>query len=88
MTIRLNENDKSKFSSICECIGLSASTAINIFIKTVIREEKIPFELSAKNEKNFYNKDNIRYLEEQARLYNEGKINIVKKSFDELGIKE
>ena len=85
MTIRLNDADKSQFYSICERIGLSASTAINVFIKAVIKEERIPFELSAKKDNDFYNQTNIQYLEKQAKLYKDGKINIVKKSLDELG---
>ncbi|MBQ7366155.1 MAG: type II toxin-antitoxin system RelB/DinJ family antitoxin [Spirochaetaceae bacterium] len=48
VTIRLDSNDKAEFSRICEKIGLSVSAAFNVFVKTVIKEEKIPFELSAK----------------------------------------
>ena len=88
MTIRLNDVDKSQFYSICERIGLSASTAINVFIKAVIKEERIPFELSAKSENDFYNKANIQHLEEQVKLYKNGKMKLVKKSLDDLGIEK
>lgn len=49
ITIRMDQDDKSSFSAICEKIGMSVTTAFNIFVKAVIREEKIPFELSAKS---------------------------------------
>ena len=44
LTVRLDENDKNKFSEICEKIGLSVSAAINVFVKKVVSEHKIPFE--------------------------------------------
>ena len=47
ITIRLENNDKQEFARICEKIGLSVSTAFNVFVKSVIREEKIPFENAA-----------------------------------------
>ena len=57
LTIRLNNNDKDPFSVICERMGLSVNAAINVFIKAVIKEEQIPFEVSAKQEL-FYSKQN------------------------------
>ena len=38
ITIRLENNDKQDFARICEKIGLSVSTAFNVFVKSVIRE--------------------------------------------------
>ena len=46
--------------------------------KTVIKEEKIPFELSAKEPDDFYNEANIRHLEELKRLDDEGKLKFTK----------
>lgn len=40
LTIRIDNNDKQEFARICEKIGLSVSTAFNVFVKSVIREEK------------------------------------------------
>lgn len=36
---------KKAFDEFCEEIGLSVSSAFNIFAKTVVREHRIPFEL-------------------------------------------
>ncbi|MBR5579950.1 MAG: hypothetical protein IKW26_01445 [Treponema sp.] len=47
-------------------------------MKTVIKEEKIPFELSAKEPDDFYNEANIRHLEELKRLDDEGKLKFTK----------
>ena len=78
VTIRLDNNDKIEFSRICEKIGLSVSTAFNVFVKTVIKEEKIPFELSARDRDDFYSEDNIRHLEELKRLDDVGQLKFTK----------
>ena len=46
VNIRMDEATKVAFDQFCREIGLSASTAFNIFAKTVVREQRIPFELS------------------------------------------
>ena len=51
-------------------IGLSMSTAINVFLRKVARERRIPFELSADP---FYSESNIRYLEGIVQDVKDGK---------------
>lgn len=53
ITIKTDEKIKKEFNSICEELGLNMSVAINIFMKTVLREQGFPFELKIKepNEK-------------------------------------
>ena len=84
VTIRLNSDDKAEFSRICEKIGLSVSAAFNVFVKTVIKEEKIPFELSARDRDDFYSEANIRHLEELKRLDDAGQLHFVMKTWEEL----
>ena len=40
---------KKDFNTFCEEIGLNMSTAINLFMRAVLREKRIPFELSLSN---------------------------------------
>ena len=47
INLRVDDNLKSSAERTLNDIGLSMSTAINIFLKTVVRENRIPFELSA-----------------------------------------
>ena len=84
VTIRLDSNDKAEFSRICEKIGLSVSAAFNVFVKTVIKEERIPFELSARDRDDFYSEANIRHLEELKRLDDAGQLHFVTKTWEEL----
>ena len=46
ISLRIDENLKKQFDLLCDKLGLSMSTAINIFVKTVVRERRIPFEIS------------------------------------------
>ena len=47
MTVRIDNQQKAKFDSLCEQFGMSANTAINIFVRQVIRIRRIPFIISA-----------------------------------------
>ena len=47
MTVRLDSVQKAQFDQPCEQFGMSANTAINIFVRTVIRRRSIPFTISA-----------------------------------------
>ena len=46
VNIRMDEATKIAFDKFCQEIGLSVSAAFNIFAKTVVREQRIPFELT------------------------------------------
>ncbi len=46
INIRIDETDKKRFDEICSQLGLTMSTAFNIFAKAVIRQRGFPFELS------------------------------------------
>lgn len=45
INIRMDENLKKQFDAFCSEIGMNMSTAINIFVKKVVREQRIPFEI-------------------------------------------
>lgn len=63
INLRVDDDVKRKAEKTFNDIGLSMSTAINIFLKTAIRENGIPFELSADP---FYSKENIAELEKRV----------------------
>ena len=45
LNIRVNKDDKEHFKNFCYSIGMDVTTAINLFIKAVLREKRIPFEI-------------------------------------------
>ena len=46
-SVRMDESLKNQFDNLCKEFGMNASTAFNIFARAVVRERKIPFEISA-----------------------------------------
>ena len=70
VNFRIDEDVKRKMESACKDMGLSLSTAFNIFAVKVGNEHRIPFEVSADP---FYNESNIRYLEGIKKDIDEGK---------------
>lgn len=61
INIRMDENLKKQFDSFCSEVGMSMSTAFNIFARTVVRQRKIPFEISTEKDP-FYSTENIERL--------------------------
>ena len=47
LNVRISSEDKSRFEEFCKQTGLNISTCINMFIKAVLREKKLPFEVKA-----------------------------------------
>lgn len=46
LNVRMDEDLKSRFDAFCAAVGMNASVAVNLFVKTVVREQRIPFEIS------------------------------------------
>jgi DNA-damage-inducible protein J len=69
-TIRLEPNLKRDFSSVCEEMGLSVSSAITLFAKTVVREKRIPFEIATGNT---FNAVTIAALDESEEILKSNK---------------
>ncbi len=65
INFRMDEDLKTQMEEVCKEMGISMSAAFTMFAKKVIRERRIPFEVSADP---FYSPDNIREL--QRRISN------------------
>lgn len=55
---------------LCNDMGLSMTVAFTIFAKTVTREKRIPFEVSADP---FYSESNLKHLQRVVAELNAGK---------------
>lgn len=71
LTSRIEENDKEIFVSFCDSVGLTSSAAINMFVKAVIREHRIPFEI--KIDDPFYSESNQLHLMKSIKQLRAGK---------------
>ena len=66
ISLRVDDDVKRGAEQTFEDIGLSMSTAINILLKKVARERRIPFEFSSDP---FYSESNMRYFEKKMKAY-------------------
>lgn len=70
ITIRMDENLKKQAEILFEDMGLNMTTAITMFTKAVVRQNKIPFEISADP---FYSESNMKVLEQRIANLESGK---------------
>ena len=56
LNVRVDAEDKKKFEKFCSNTGMNVSTAINMFIKATLREQKLPFEIKVNNYDEIINK--------------------------------
>lgn len=65
VNFRVDDDVKAKAESACAAMGLTLSSAINIFLKKVANERRIPFEVTADSYDPFYSKEHIKMLEKR-----------------------
>jgi DNA-damage-inducible protein J len=70
LQVRLDENIKKPFESICGELGLSMSGAINLFATAVVRERGIPFDL--KLPEHFYSESNVEWIKKGMAQHERG----------------
>jgi DNA-damage-inducible protein J len=46
LSVRLDSDVKKRFDAFCEDVGMNASVAVNLFVRNVIGQGKIPFEIA------------------------------------------
>lgn len=46
LSVRMDETLKKEFDEFCAEVGLNSSVAVNLFVRTVVREKRIPFEIT------------------------------------------
>lgn len=56
LSMRVDDTLKKSFDSICDDFGFTSTAAITVFMKTVVRERRIPFEIKASTKEQI-NKD-------------------------------
>ena len=70
VNFRMDSELKKDMEQVCMDMGLSMTAAFTIFAKTVTREKRIPFEVSADP---FYSESNLKHLQRVAAELNAGK---------------
>ena len=72
VVIRMDEALSLQFGKVCDEIGLPISAAFLIFAKRVVRDRKIPFELSADPDP-FYSESNMAHIRRGIAAFKAGK---------------
>ncbi len=67
INVQVDKKDKEQATNILKDLGLNMSTAINMFVKQIIKEDGLPFEI--KNPKP--NKELLEALEEGEKIIQE-----------------
>lgn len=83
INFRIDETTKQQMEQICNELGITMSTAFNIFAKKMIREKRIPFDVSIDP---FYSKSNMKAITESIKQLEEDKV--VVKTMEELEMME
>ena len=73
VSARIDSKDKEKFDKFCDNVGLSTSAAIYMFIKNVINEHRIPFEIREPVARYNANANDIEALKKGIEQLNAGK---------------
>lgn len=79
VNVRMEEDVKKRMEETCKELGITMSTAFNIFARKMGRERRIPFEVSIDP---FYSESNMKAIEESVKQLKEGKV--VVKTMEEL----
>ena len=74
-----DQSTKKQLEQVCNELGMTMTTALNIFIKKVIREKRIPFDVSIDP---FYSESNMNAISESIKQLEKGEI--VEKTLQDL----
>lgn len=70
VNFRMDKELKASMEKVCSDMGLTMTAAFTVFAKTVIREKRIPFEVTADP---FYSESNMAHLRRGIAALNAGK---------------
>ena len=79
VNVRMDEEIKKKMEETCKELGITMSTAFNIFARKMCRERRLPFDVSIDP---FYSENNMKILDESKKQLEEGKV--ITKTLEEL----
>jgi len=63
---------KKQFDDFCSQVGMTASVAFNMFARAVLRERRLPFDVTADFDP-FYSESNLAHLRRGVTALNSGK---------------
>jgi DNA-damage-inducible protein J len=71
-SVRMDTEIKKQFDDFCANVGMNTSTAFNMFARAVLREKRLPFDVTTVSDP-FYSESNQAFLREAVAALNAGK---------------
>lgn len=71
--VRIDKELKEEAERLFDDLGLDITTALRMFLKAAVREQKIPFELIREAKNPIYSKENITEIKRRIKELDEGK---------------
>ena len=71
-SVRMDSEVKKQLDAFCSQVGMNTTTAFNIFARAVLREKRLPFEITTETDP-FYSESNIAHLKRGIVALNSGK---------------
>ena len=68
LNVRMDAEVKKRFDAFCADAGMNASVAVNLFVRAVLRENRIPFEITGSDDPFYSLKNQVRLRESMAQL--------------------
>ena len=69
LNIRMDAELKKQFEAFCDEVGMSMTTAINVFVKRVVRDHEFPFDIEIPNEETLAAMREVEEIEKDPSKY-------------------
>ena len=71
-SVRMDAEVKKQLDDFCNQVGMNTTTAFNLFARAVLREKRLPFEITTESDP-FYSESNLAHLRRGVAALNSGK---------------
>ncbi|MCL2119330.1 MAG: type II toxin-antitoxin system RelB/DinJ family antitoxin [Planctomycetaceae bacterium] len=70
-SVRMDSEVKEQFDEFCSQVGMNTTVAFNMFVRAVLREKRLPFEVTTESDP-FYSESNLAHLRRGVAALNNG----------------
>ena len=71
-SVRMDSEVKKQLDDFCAQVGMNTTVAFNMFARAVLREKRLPFEVTTESDP-FYSESNLAHLRRGIAALNSGK---------------
>jgi len=71
-SVRMDSEVKKQLDDFCMQVGMNTTTAFNMFARAVLREKRLPFDVTTESDP-FYSESNLAHLRRGIAALNSGK---------------